>query len=213
MGSNDDPSEQPIHQVTIAPFSIGRQPVTVGEWKLCVSAKVCKYAPQGNEDDLPISNVSWDDAQQFVTWLSQATGKPYRLPTEAEWEFAARGGTSTPYWWGSQVVPGVANCRTCGEPFNPVKPIKVGLVRPNPFGLYDMAGGVAEWVADCWHNNYLGAPRSGSQPWDAANCREYVLRGGSWRNDPSDLRVSSRARYDKVVRYPAHGLRIALSDN
>jgi formylglycine-generating enzyme required for sulfatase activity/class 3 adenylate cyclase len=212
MGSHEDPSEQPVHQVTIAPFAIGRLPVTIGEWKLCVAAKACKYEPQGGEDDLPVANLSWDDAQQFVTWLSQRTSKPYRLPTEAEWEYAARGGTSTPYWWGSQVVPGVANCRTCGDPFDPAKPIKIGLLRPNPFGLHDMAGGIAEWVADCWHNNYQGAPRSGSQPWDAPNCREYVLRGGSWRSDPGDLRVASRARYDKVVRYPAHGFRVALTE-
>jgi formylglycine-generating enzyme required for sulfatase activity/class 3 adenylate cyclase len=212
MGSNDDPTEQPVHQVTIAAFAIGRHPVTVGEWKLCVAAKACKYEPQGGEDDLPVANLSWDDAQQFVVWLAQATSRPYRLPTEAEWEYAARGGTTTPYWWGSQVVPGVANCRTCGDPFDPAKPIKIGLLRPNPFGLHDMSGGIAEWVSDCWHNNYQGAPRNGSQSWDAPNCREHVLRGGSWRSDPSDLRASSRARYDKVVRYPAHGLRVALSE-
>ena len=212
MGSNDDPSEQPIHQVTIMPFAIGRNPVTVGEWRLCVAAKVCKYEPQGAEDELPVANLSWDDAQQFVSWLSQTTSKPYHLPTEAEWEYAARGGTSTPYWWGSQVVPGVANCRTCGDPFDPAKPIKVGLLRPNPFGLHDMAGGIAEWVSDCWNNNYQGAPRNGAQSWDAPNCREHILRGGSWRSDPSDLRVASRARYDKNVRYPAHGFRVALTD-
>ena len=211
MGSNQDPSEQPVHQVTVVPFAIGRHPVTAGEWRLCVAAKACKYEPQESEDDLPVANLSWEDAQQFVAWLSQTTSKPYRLPTEAEWEYAARGGTLTPYWWGSQVVPGVANCRTCGDPFDPAKPTKIGLLRPNPFGLQDMAGGIAEWVSDCWHNNYQGAPRNGSQSWDAPNCREYVLRGGSWRSDPSDLRVASRARYDKVVRYPAHGFRVALT--
>jgi formylglycine-generating enzyme required for sulfatase activity len=212
MGSNDDPSEQPIHQVTVAPFAMGRHPITLGEWRLCVAVKMCQYEPQGAEDDQPVANLSWDDAQQYVAWLSQTTSRPYRLPTEAEWEYAARGGTSTPYWWGSQVVPGVANCRTCGDPFDLSKPTKIGLLRPNSFGLHDMAGGVAEWVADCWHNDYQGAPRTGSQSWDAPNCREYLLRGGSWRSDPSDLRSASRARYDKVVRYPAHGFRVALTE-
>jgi formylglycine-generating enzyme required for sulfatase activity/class 3 adenylate cyclase len=211
MGSTLDPSEQPIRQVSVAPFAIGRYPVTVAEWRSCVAANACKFEPQG-DDDLPVSNLSWDDAQQYVSWLSRTTSKPYRLPTEAEWEYAARGGTTTPYWWGSQIVSGVANCRTCGDPFDPSKPIKIGLLRPNPFGLHDMAGGIAEWVSDCWHNNYQGAPRNGSQPWDAPNCREYVLRGGSWRSDPADLRVTSRARYDKVVRYPAHGFRVALTE-
>jgi formylglycine-generating enzyme required for sulfatase activity/class 3 adenylate cyclase len=206
MGSNDDPTEKPMHQVTVPPFAIGRLPVTIGEWKQCVAAKACTYVPSGG-DEMPVHNVSWTDAQQFVTWLSGLTNKKYRLPTEAEWEYAARAGAATKFWWGNQVVPGVANCKDCGDQSNARVPMKVASFAPNPFGLYDMAGGVAQWVSDCWHRDYQGAPKDGSS-WDAPNCRERVLRGGSWLNDAADLRSASRNHYDPSVRYPANGLRI-----
>jgi formylglycine-generating enzyme required for sulfatase activity/class 3 adenylate cyclase len=206
MGSNDDPTEKPVRQVTVQPFAIGRLPVTIGEWKQCVAAKACTYDPSG-ADELPVHNVSWTDAQQFVTWLSTLTNKKYRLPTEAEWEYAARGGATTKFWWGNQLVAGMANCKDCGDQFNARLPMKVASFAPNPFGLYDMAGGVAQWVSDCWHKDYQGAPKDGSS-WEAANCRERVLRGGSWLNDAGDLRAASRNHYDPSVRYPANGLRI-----
>jgi formylglycine-generating enzyme required for sulfatase activity len=206
MGSNDDPTEKPVHQVNVPAFAIGRLPVTIGEWKQCVAAKACTYDPSGG-DDLPVHNVSWTDAQQFVTWLSGLTNKKYRLPTEAEWEYAARGGASTKFWWGNQVARGMANCKDCGDPSNARVPMKVASFAPNPFGLYDMAGGVAQWVSDCWHRDYQGAPKDGAS-WDAPNCRERVLRGGSWLSDAGDLRASSRNYYDPSVRYPANGLRI-----
>jgi formylglycine-generating enzyme required for sulfatase activity/class 3 adenylate cyclase len=206
MGSNDDPTEKPLHQVTVAPFAIGRLPVTIGEWKQCVAAKACTYDPSGS-DELPVHNVSWADAQQFVTWLSGLSNKKYRLPTEAEWEYAARGGSATKFWWGNQVVRGMANCKDCGDQSNARLPMKVASFAPNAFGLYDMAGGVAQWVADCWHRDYQGAPKDGSS-WDHANCRERVLRGGSWLNDAGDLRSASRNYYDPNVRYPANGFRV-----
>jgi formylglycine-generating enzyme required for sulfatase activity/class 3 adenylate cyclase len=207
IGSNDDPTEKPVHQASVGPFAIGRLPVTIGEWKQCVAAKACTYDPSGDED-LPVHNVSWNDAQQYVNWLSNFTKKKYRLPTEAEWEYAARAGASTKFWWGNQFIPGMANCKDCADASNPHEPMKVASFAPNPFGLYDMAGGVAQWVSDCWHKDYQGAPKDGSS-WEAPNCRERVLRGGSWRNDSSYLRAASRNRYDPGVRYPAHGFRIA----
>ena len=209
MGSNEDPTEQPVARVTVPPFALGRGVVTVGEWKRCVAANACKYEPEG-QDDLPVHNISWNDAQQYVAWLSQVAGAQYRLPTEAEWEYAARAGTSTRYWWGNQLVAGMANCKGCEESPDPHQPMKAGSFAPNPFGLYDMAGGVTQWMADCWHKNYRGAPDDGSA-WDAPNCRERVLRGGSWMNGPNYSRASCRDRYDAGVRYPTHGLRIALS--
>jgi formylglycine-generating enzyme required for sulfatase activity len=209
MGSNDDPTERPTRQVTVGPFAIGRFPVTIGEWKDCVAARACTYDPTG-DPDLPVHNISWNDAMQYVGWLSKTTGQSYRLPTEAEWEFAARGGTATKYWWGNQLVAGMANCRGCGEPYDPQLPVKVGNFAPNPIGLHDVAGGVAQWVSDCWHRDYQGAPRDASS-WDNPGCREHVLRGGSWRNDPSYARVTSRDKYDTGVRYPTHGLRVARS--
>ena len=98
---------------------------------------------------------------------SKATGRPYRLPSEAEWEYAARGGTATAYWWGASLAPGMANCKGCGEPYDATRPTKVAGFKPNGFGLYDMAGGVNQWVADCWHRTYQRAPVDGSA-WDPA---------------------------------------------
>jgi len=210
MGSRDDASEQPTHRVTVRPFLIGKYPVTVAEWKACVAAGGCEAVPTREDDAMPIDNVSWTDAQKFAAWLSVATGKAYRLPSESEWEYAARAGTQTKYWWGNEVKPGMASCKGCGEPYDARQPLRVGSFAANPFGVYDMAGGVAEWVADCWHRDYQGAPATGAA-WEAADCRSHVLRGGSWRNDPSYLRASSRDQYDTGVRYVTHGFRVARS--
>ncbi|MGA2129911.1 MAG: SUMF1/EgtB/PvdO family nonheme iron enzyme [Xanthobacteraceae bacterium] len=209
MGSNLDPSEMPIHTVSIKPFAIGRFPVTVRAWKQCVTAKACFLAPTG-EDDAPVSDLSFDDAQQFVAWLSQATHMRLRLPSEAEWEYAARGGTQTTYWWGDDLRQGMADCKGCTGSHDARHPAKVGDLEPNPFGLYAMGGGVAQWVADCWHKNYQGAVVDGSA-WIEAGCVARVIRSGSWRNEPSDIRPASRDHYDGRVRYPTHGLRIARS--
>jgi class 3 adenylate cyclase len=125
MGSGDDPSEKPIHRVTVQPFSIGKFPVTVREWNACVAARSCSYTPTG-DDDAPVANLSWTDTQQFVEWLSKVTQKPFRLPTEAEWEYAARGGTRSKFWWGDQPQAAMANCKGCNEPYESSQPLKVG---------------------------------------------------------------------------------------
>ncbi|MCP3387360.1 SUMF1/EgtB/PvdO family nonheme iron enzyme [Bradyrhizobium sp. CCGB12] len=208
MGSNDDPTERPVHQVTIKPFSIGKYPVTVQEWNECAAAKGCAFTATG-KDDAPINNVSWTDAQQYVVWLAQATKKPYRLLSEAEWEYAARGGTQTKYWWGDRLQPGMAGCKDCGD-LAAEQPAKVGSFKPNPFGLYDMGGGIDQWVEDCWHRTYQGAPSDGSA-WSSADCSSHVLRSGSWKNDSRYVRSSNRDGYDTNVRYPTHGFRVALS--
>jgi formylglycine-generating enzyme required for sulfatase activity len=209
MGSKEDPSEKPVHRVAVASFLMGKYPVTVGEWSECVAAQACT-ATMGGDAQAPVSNVSWTDAEAFVAWLSKVTHKAYRLPTEAEWEYAARAGTETPYWWGDTVKAGMADCKGCGGAYDPQHPAKVGSFAPNSFGLYDMAGGVAQWVADCWHSNYAGAPTD-SSAWNAPDCREHVLRGGSWKDDPSYLRSASREYYDSDVRYYTHGFRVARS--
>ena len=208
MGSNDDPTERPVHQVTIKPFSIGKYPVTVQEWNECAAAKACSFTASG-KDDAPVSNVSWTDAKQYAAFLSQATKKPYRLPSEAEWEYAARGGTQTKYWWGDKLQPGMAGCKDCGD-LAAEQPAKVGSFKPNPFGLYDMGGGIDQWVEDCWHKNYQGAPVDGSA-WTGGDCSSHVLRSGSWKNDSRYVRPSNRDGYDTNVRYPTHGFRVALS--
>jgi formylglycine-generating enzyme required for sulfatase activity/class 3 adenylate cyclase len=209
MGSNEDPSEQPVHAVTVGSFLMAKYLVTVRQWRECVRAKACGYVPTG-DDDAPVNNVSWADAQQFVAWLSQATQQHYRLPSEGEWEYAARAGTNTRYWWGNAMKPGLADCKGCGGPSEAVQPAKVGALPANPFGLHDIGGGLAEWVDDCWHKDYHGAPADGSA-WLGPDCRERVLRGGSWRNDPSYVRSASRDHYDASVRYPTHGIRLARS--
>ena len=209
MGSNDDVTEKPTHQVTIRPFAIGKYPTTVREWNECAAAKACGFVATG-KDDAPVTNVSWSDAKQFVAWLAGATRKAYRLPSEAEWEYAARGGTQTKYWWGDQFEPVMANCKNCSDVAAAEQPIKVGSFRPNPFGLYDMGGGVDQWVEDCWHKNYQGAPSDGS-PWVVGDCVSHVIRSGSWKNDARYARPANRDSYDTNVRYPTHGLRVALS--
>jgi formylglycine-generating enzyme required for sulfatase activity len=204
MGSNDDPSEKPVHSVSVRAFAISRYPVTVKEWRQCYAADVCKFEPVATDDE-PMRNLSFNDAQDFLRWVSKVTGQSYRLPSEAEWEYAARAGSSHPYPWGSQMVAGLANCKACG---GPARVLPVGKFAANGFGLHDIVGSVAQWVQDCWHRDYQGAPKDGSA-WEVPNCRERVLRGGSFMSsDPLDVRVTNRAYYDAAVRYPAHGFRV-----
>ena len=215
MGSaKGDPSERPAHRVTLArPFAIGKFEVTVAQWKECVKAGDCKNFPAkaDTSDNAPIRDVSWDDAQEYVKWLSGISGQKYRLPTEAEWEYAARGGSTSTYWWGDKVIAGKANCKDCGNnAWDRNKPADVGTFDANPYGIYDMNGNVWEWVSDCWHKNYKGAPANGSS-WEQDNCRKRVIRGGSWRNDKSYVHSASRFKYDAYVRYIQNGFRVARS--
>ena len=209
MGSNDDASEKPVHHVTIKPFAISRYPVSVREWNECAAAKACPFA-SADKAEAPVTNVSWDDAKQYVAWLAQATHKPYRLPSEAEWEYAARGGTQTRYWWGDEFQVDMANCRNCVTVAAAEQPLKLGSFKANPFGLHDMGGGVDQWVEDCWHRNYQGAPINGSAWVESGDCGNRVIRSGSWRNDTRYVRPSNRESYGNA-RYPTHGFRIALS--
>lgn len=209
MGSNEDISEKPVRQVTVKPFAMGKFPVSVAEWNECASAKACGFTATG-KDDAPVTNVSWSDARQYVAWLARVTQKPYRLPSEAEWEFAARGGTQTRYWWGDQLQPGMVNCKGCSDIPLSEQPARVGSLKPNPFGLFDMGGSVDQWVEDCWHKNYQGAPADGSA-WTESDCTSHVIRSGSWKKDSNYARTSNRGSYDTNVRYPTHGFRVALS--
>ena len=209
MGSNNDPTEKPVHQVGIKPFSISRYPISVREWNECAAAKSCTFAATGR-DDAPVTNISWSDARQFVGWLASTAHKAYRLPSEAEWEYAARGGTQSRYWWGDELQPGIANCKGCADVAGVEQPTKVGSFKPNPFGLYDMGGTVDQWVEDCWHKSYQGAPSDGSA-WLEGDCGSHVIRSGSWKNDARYVRPANRDNYDTNVRYPTHGFRVALS--
>jgi formylglycine-generating enzyme required for sulfatase activity len=212
MGNNaDDPSERPAHHVTIGhAFGLAKYSVTVAQWNACADAGACPRlsSDSNSAPNAPVRDVSWDDAQQYLRWLNKISGKPYRLPTEAEWEYAARGGTSTRYWWGDQMRKGNANCKDCGEPWRADAPANIGSFAANPFGLYDMNGGVWEWVSDCWHTSYKNAPLDG-RSWDEPNCQARVIRGGSWRDGASYMLSSTRFKYDGSVRYSANGFRVA----
>jgi formylglycine-generating enzyme required for sulfatase activity len=206
-----DKSERPPHRVSISrPFAIGKYEITVGQWSACVKGGGCSFRPEkaGRDENLPVRDISWADGKEYVTWLSRKTGADYRLPTEAEWEYAARGGTSTRYWWGDRFERDKANCKNCGGPWDRKSPSLVGSYVANPFGLYDMNGSVWEWVSDCWHKSYAGAPSDGAS-WESPNCRVRVLRGGSWRNDSSYMYSAVRFKYDAHVRYLLNGLRVA----
>jgi formylglycine-generating enzyme required for sulfatase activity len=214
MGSNSsDPSEKPAHPVTIkAGFAIGKYEVSVQQWSACVDAGACqKVALSANSNtNAPIRDVSWDDAQQYLSWLSKTSGQSYRLPTEAEWEYAARGGSSTRYWWGEQMAPGKANCKDCGQPWSSEAPANVGSFGANGFGLYDTSGGVWEWVADCWHTSFKDAPADG-RSWEQPPCSVRVIRGGSWREGAAYMVSSTRFKYDASVRHSQNGFRVARS--
>ncbi len=216
MGDNKgDRSEKPAHRVTLSrPYAIGKYEVTVAQWQACVDAGGCQPATESvkTSDNAPIRDVSWGDAQDYVVWLSRTTGQTYRLPSEAEWEYAARAGTTTTYWWGDQMAPGKANCKECGGTSTHDNPSDVGSLEANPFGIHDMNGNVWEWVEDCWHRNYEGAPSNGSS-WDDGDCSVRVIRSGSWRNDKTYVHSASRFKYDAYVRYVLNGFRVAKSLN
>jgi formylglycine-generating enzyme required for sulfatase activity len=215
MGQGAKASEaSPAHRVEVHAFAIGQAPVTVAEWKACMAAQGCNFMPRMRvaDDRTPVHNLSWDDAKQYIAWLSRTSHHAYRLPSEAEWEYAARGGTNTRYWWGEGVGVALANCADCGGQQNPHGPLPVDALKPNPFGLYAMLGGVAQWTADCWFPNYHGAPTDGSAR-DLRGCEKRVLRGGSFRAGRDDITVTSRGNYDAPVRYIVNGFRVARDLN
>jgi formylglycine-generating enzyme required for sulfatase activity len=212
MGSNSsDPSERPAHKVAIkTPYALGKYEVTVDQWNACVQANACPSVPSAASagGTLPMRDVSWDEAQAYLKWLSSLSGKPYRLPTEAEWEYAARGGTATKHWWGDQMKDGNTSCKGCGQPWTNDSPPPVGSFTANPFGFFDMNGSVWEWVADCWHSSYKNAPGDGSA-WNGDSCQSRVIRGGSWREDASYMLSTTRFKYDAGVRQSQNGFRVA----
>jgi formylglycine-generating enzyme required for sulfatase activity len=210
MGSPDTPYEKPERTLSVKrPFAIGRREVTFAEWDLCADAGACKHRPDDRgwgRGDRPVINVSWDDAKLYIAWLSQRTGQKYRLPSEAEWEYAARAGTKTPFWWGRDGGTGRAQCDNCVSAATH-QTAPVGSFRPNGFGLYDTSGNAAEWVEDCWNDNYRSAPRD-TTPWTTGDCRLRVLRGGNFNSKATEVRSTARFRYDVDVRYVANGFRV-----
>jgi formylglycine-generating enzyme required for sulfatase activity/energy-coupling factor transporter ATP-binding protein EcfA2 len=210
-----DSDEFPQHPVTIAePFAVSKFEVTFKNWDTCYELGGCRIRPDDygwGRGDRPVVGVDWDDAQQYVDWLSKQTGKSYRLLTEAEWEYAARAGTTTAYSWGDNVErdgTAMANCFNCGSRWDDKETAPVGSFAANAFGLNDMLGNVWEWVEDCYHESYDAAPKDGSA-WTDADCKERVSRGGSWGDLPQILlRTAFRLRTPPVNRYEGLGFRV-----
>lgn len=208
-----DKAALPVHTVKIQkPFAIGRYEVTFAEYDKFAQATGRKLPNDGGggRGRQPVINFSWQDAVEYARWLSTEAGKHYRLPTEAEWEYVARGGTETTYWWGDQMKSGMANCVGCGSQWDEKITAPVGSFPPNPFGLYDTAGNVWEWVEDCDHDDYNGAPDDGSA-WKkegGGNCYLRVFRGGAWNYGIKGLRSSFRGRGDPDVRSATIGFRL-----
>lgn len=214
-----DDSQGPQHRVTIPkPFAVGRFAVTFDEWDACVAqGGGAGYRPVDNgwgRSKQPVINVSWEDAQAYLEWLRGKSGEDYRLLSEAEWEYAARAGTVTPFHSGQTITTDQANYNgnysygsgRKGEYRK--QTVSVKTFEPNEFGLYQVHGNVWEWVEDRWHDSYKGAPDNGDA-WVGGNNFARVLRGGSWDGHPRNLRSAYRFRLDAVDRYYGIGFRVA----
>ncbi|MBU0656312.1 MAG: SUMF1/EgtB/PvdO family nonheme iron enzyme [Gammaproteobacteria bacterium] len=205
-----DNDEKPPHKVSVSAFHMAKTEVTFDQWDACEKAKACPHAEDGGwgRGNRPVINVSWDDiTEKYLPWLNKETGKVYRLPTEAEWEYAARGGTDTAYPWGNAVGKGNANCDSgCGDKYDYTSP--VGSFAANGYGLRDMNGNVWEWVQDRWHSDYTGAPDDGSS-WESGDSALRVLRGGSWNVTPGAVRSASRDDDAPGYRCNSFGFRLA----
>jgi len=233
---NYDNERKPVHKVSVNSFAMGRYPVTVGEFRLFVEATGYKTEAETGDgarvwkdgkwqtvkdanwhnpyfsqtDNHPVVCVSWNDAIAYTEWLSKQMGQPYRLPTEAEWEYAARAGTETDYWWGNEIGKNRANCHNSGSKWSSKSTSPVGSFKPNPFGLYDTVGNVWEWCADNWHENYEGAPTDGSI-WKGGDKSRRVLRGGSRGFNPFNCRSANRVRSTSDNRSQDIGFRVAVA--
>ena len=177
-------------------FAVGKFAVTFAEWDACVADGGCNgyrpYDVDWGRGKLPVINVSWNHAKAYVAWLSRKTGKPYRLLSEAEREYVARAGTTTPYWWGSTISPQQANYKTAAfVRFSDQRTVPVDSFQPNPWGLYQVHGNVYDWVEDCWNDTYRDAPTDGSAR-TSGDCVRHVIRGGCFDDFPDSLRSAGR---------------------
>jgi formylglycine-generating enzyme required for sulfatase activity len=204
-------NEGPPHEVTFArPFALGVYAISFAEYDVFAQATGHKspVAEKWGRDRRPVVNVSWDDASAYANWLSLQTGKPYRLPSESEWEYAARAGADSIYWWGNEIEHNRANCDGCGSKWDNQQTAPVDAFSANPFGLYQMLGNVWEWVWDCWNDRYRGAPTNGTA-WIEGDCSRRVVRGGSWAMKPRHLRLTTRHWEMSDTRLNSLGFRLA----
>jgi formylglycine-generating enzyme required for sulfatase activity len=209
-----EPNEGPQHRVSVRrAFAVGKYEVTNSQWNACISGGGCRHRPNDASSDRgnrPVIHVSWDDAQEYVRWLSRETGHEYRLLSEAEWEYAARAGTQTARNWGSDIGQKNANCAGCGSRWDAKQTAPVGSFAPNSYGLYDMLGNVWEWVQDCYYDSYSDAPDH-SIAWQdnhSSYCQR-AMRGGSWNDYPWLVRSAARGWNSPVDRSGLVGFRVA----
>ena len=202
--------EKPIREVQIESFELSKYEVTFAQWDRCVEYGGCRGVKDGGwgRDDRPVIHVTWGDAQAYVAWLSREMGETYRLPSEAEWEYAARARTETLYGWGNERGRGQANCDgcrcvNCGDRTSPA-----GSFPQNPFGLHEMYGNALEWVQDCWHDSYREAPADGTAR-ETDACTARVARGGAWDHKPKQLRAAARWGIHVTRDYRGLGFRVA----
>jgi len=211
MGSYEGDDEKPRHRVVFAQaFALGVYAVTFEEYARFALASGAERPSDGGwgRGRRPVIVVSWEDAQAYAAWLSEETGAIYRLPSESEWEYAARAGTTTRYHWGDEIGTSRANCEGSGSPWGGRQTAPVGSFAPNPWGLYDMHGNVWEWTQDRWNYSYAGAPSDGSARFDGDRERR-VLRGGSWESNPGGVRAANRDWDTTGYRGSNTGFRVA----
>ncbi|MDE2691327.1 MAG: SUMF1/EgtB/PvdO family nonheme iron enzyme [Acidobacteriota bacterium] len=203
--------EEPVREVTIPrPLAVGRHEVTFADWDACVAAGGCGHRPDDRgwgRGRRPVINVSWRDAREYVAWLSEETGVAYRLPSESEWEYAARAGSGAAYSWGDEVASGRANCGGCGDEWSG-HTAPAGSFPPNSWGLHDLHGNVWEWVEDCWHESHEGAAADGATR-RSDDCSRHALRGGAWDVGPELVRSASRFGHGSDIRTGYLGFRVA----
>ena len=202
--------EKPVHEVMIDSFALSKYEVTFEEYDAFTDATGRERADDSGwgRSRRPVIYVSWYDASAYAAWLSSQTGKRYRLPSEAEWEYAARAGTETVYSWGNSIDVNRTNCNGCASLWDTRGTAPVGSFAPNGWGLHDMHGNVREWVQDCWNESYEGAPTDGSA-WLSRDCYERVVRGGSWFWGPWKLRSAYRNDNSIDTQYQMLGFRVA----
>jgi formylglycine-generating enzyme required for sulfatase activity len=194
--------ELPVTKITIRnPLAVSRYEITFDEWDACYTARGCSKRPSDRgwgRGKRPVINVLLTDIAEYLSWLTKKTGHVYRLPSESEWEYAARAGSQTEFSWGNQMQIGAANCRNCGTEWSGLKSAPVGQFKPNAWGLYDVHGNVLEYVTDCWTTSHDKVPTDGS-PIITKGCLSKVVKGGAWYYLPKVSRSASRARNDKRV--------------
>ena len=211
MGSPDVSTnfdERPRHKVRISRFAISKYEVTIGEYRKFLQAtNKNPDKPLGTNDSQPMTNINWQDAVDYADWLSKQTGQKYRLPSEAEWEYATAVGADTAFWWGQELGSNRAACYGCGSEWDQKSTAPVGTFKPNTYGLYDMSGNVNEWIRDCYHEDYNGAP-SNNQAWEEAGCELRVARGGAFDSPSDNLRIRHRSKFKPDTQLDNLGIRL-----